>query len=1269
MNQSKATQLAIKVKLEPDGTATSFEAAIKKLQENSRVNKIYIGVEPNKKKLQKLAGEIAVAIHSQKNGYEIPINTQNLASAIRSAVEEGLKVKGLKLEIGTEILGSLQKLTAPIGGVLSDDIFKVKETVEAELAEIDKKLKESQKQALKNERQRNNLSKERTRLSDSNEDTSEIDAQLEALAKHEKARQSEYKALVQQQREAKKWLKEQDSSKPLEDTLKATSASLKNIADSIPAMKEATQSLLEYKQALQSIKDDKGAPVEKPNAGENGVTAQLETLKAYSETLSTTNQAEKLLSKSGSSLSNDFILRTKAFDDASAAIGKYRSELESVQDLEHGIVEVVKEVSSRSDSSTTPEKRAKKKVQRNKKESNDNKKAQGSTSTEAPLFDIAKDFKEVQKTVSPVKDAVHDLGSEYGKLSDIVTAANKEMGVSAKVSDETVAAYQAQKAVVSKLAEEAEQKVSIYKKLDTVYKELSGYAGIEYTDNFANQADFLEKLARARDLFQKNGTNMVDWNLDELTEVKTLLAQISRMETDITAADKQDKRLTARVKSLVADELAIPKQDVSKYSKYVSGLSAAYNSYEDALIKVRKETEQGRTANDELSASLSASQAALNALLDTARKKADLSKAVGIGKNQLDAIRSDELDNLIISPKADFKLDDIKKNIDDAQSMFANGKSFVDWNLEETKQFLSLTEKINSQFSQMRSKDSYNEARENFLAQASDLRQYAQTPAVAKLNTEDAETLRTKLTEIEQLRKKLSEESEIDLDYSDIEKAEQLLKEIEPLKKRVSSQSKNAKQIDNEVRKLSNLGSRMDAYLDLNDNVRSNKELYKTFIDLRQAVESGSIAFSEADKRFAEFKLRCEQAGVATQSFSARLSKLFDDHLKTAITMFSLHLLQNSFNQMYQNVVEIDTAMVELKKVTNATTATYDRFLTNVGDRARDLGATIADVINSSADFARLGYTIDDAANLADTAIIYKNVGDGIADIGAASESVISTMKAFGIQAKDSMSIVDKFNETGNNFAISSAGIGDALMRSASALAAAGNTIDESIALVTAANTVIQDPDVVGTTMKTVSMRIRGMKTELEEAGEETETMAETTSQLRDKILALSGVDIMIDNETFKSTIQILKELGAAWDGMNDAQHAAALELLAGKRNGNVVQAILDNVELLDQVTETSMNSSGSALKENETYLDSINGKIAQFAATFEEISNNVINSEFIKVTVDAGTGILGYLNKVIEFLDAIPSIAGVAFAALATKDIGYCNNENALPYFMSMAA
>ena len=112
--------------------------------------------------------------------------------------------------------------------------------------------------------------------------------------------------------------------------------------------------------------------------------------------------------------------------------------------------------------------------------------------------------------------------------------------------------------------------------------------------------------------------------------------------------------------------------------------------------------------------------------------------------------------------------------------------------------------------------------------------------------------------------------------------------------------------------------------------------------------------------------------------------------------------------------------------------------------------------------FARLGYTLDEATSLADSANIYKNVGDGITDINEASQSIISTMKAFNIEAEDSISIVDKFNETGNRYAISSKGIGDALQRSAAALAQAGNDLNESIGLIVGGNAVVQDPDVVG---------------------------------------------------------------------------------------------------------------------------------------------------------------------------------------------------------------
>lgn len=138
--------------------------------------------------------------------------------------------------------------------------------------------------------------------------------------------------------------------------------------------------------------------------------------------------------------------------------------------------------------------------------------------------------------------------------------------------------------------------------------------------------------------------------------------------------------------------------------------------------------------------------------------------------------------------------------------------------------------------------------------------------------------------------------------------------------------------------------------------------------------------------------------------------------------------------------------------------------------------------------------------------------------------------------------------KSSNNFSISSGGIGEALKRSASSLATANNTLDESIALITAANTVVQDPEKVGNAIKTISMRIRNASADLEEAGESTDGMVETVAELREEILALSGVDIMLaDGQTFKSTYAILEELSEKWQDLSDISQAAIVELMAGR--------------------------------------------------------------------------------------------------------------------------
>ena len=226
-----------------------------------------------------------------------------------------------------------------------------------------------------------------------------------------------------------------------------------------------------------------------------------------------------------------------------------------------------------------------------------------------------------------------------------------------------------------------------------------------------------------------------------------------------------------------------------------------------------------------------------------------------------------------------------------------------------------------------------------------------------------------------------------------------------------------------------------------------------------------------------------------------------------------------------------------------------------------------------------------------------------------------------------------------NNFAISSGGIGEALERSASSLMAANNTIDESIALITAANTVVQDPEAVGTAFKTISMRIRGAKTELEEAGLETDGMVESTAKLREEILALTGVDIMDGANSFKSTYKIMDELAAKWQDLTDIQQATVTELIAGKRQGNIVSSLMTNFDTARDALETSLNSSGSAMKEHEKWQKSLEAQILKVKASWQSLSQAFLSSDFLHRTLNGVINLTDGITKLIDTLGTLPTL------------------------------
>lgn len=441
------------------------------------------------------------------------------------------------------------------------------------------------------------------------------------------------------------------------------------------------------------------------------------------------------------------------------------------------------------------------------------------------------------------------------------------------------------------------------------------------------------------------------------------------------------------------------------------------------------------------------------------------------------------------------------------------------------------------------------------------------------------------------------------------------------------------------------LAQRINTYIATNSLAAKKYGTELKALESQARSATSGFDVTETSRQFQVLTNQIKSAGMAGDTLFTKIvnmgKKFAQWYGVSQMFMRAIGLIR----QTITNVTELDTAMISLKKVTDETASTYKQFFEESAKSASKLSAKITDLINASANFAKLGYSLPDSQKLAEIATIYANVGE--LDISEASSSIVSTMKAFKIGADDAGRIVDSFNHIGNMESITSGGIGEALQRSASALAESNNGLSQSIGLIVGANDVVQDPDVVGNMWKTVSMRIRGAKLELESAGLETDGMVESTSKLREIIQGTTGFDIMLDDETFKSTYDIVVGIGKKWKELDDITQASLLEKLAGQRQGNALAAALNNVESIERAYQEAENSAGSAMKEQEKWADSIEAKTNKVASQFKYLSSVLVNSEGLKSALDIINDLMGGFTKLVKNFGAGNLALGTLVASM----------------------
>lgn len=333
--------------------------------------------------------------------------------------------------------------------------------------------------------------------------------------------------------------------------------------------------------------------------------------------------------------------------------------------------------------------------------------------------------------------------------------------------------------------------------------------------------------------------------------------------------------------------------------------------------------------------------------------------------------------------------------------------------------------------------------------------------------------------------------------------------------------------------------SRDKLYNKIGDYMKKNSGLSKQFrVELQKlqkqlTMRGANANVSDLTDEFLKLQIRIREAGEE--------GKKFWDVVKEkawygAASQIGMAFGVNDIIRYGQNAInvvrELDTAYTEMRKVSDETEQSLKNYQKTTFDTADAVGTTAMQIQNSTADFMRLGEAMDDAAESARTANILFNVSE-FDNIEDATSSLISMQQAY--KDLDKITIVDKLNEVGNNYAISTDELASALQRSAATLSLMGNTIDEAASLVTTANATIQDADSVAAGLRTISLRLVGTseaEEELSAMNEEVDAFVKATNSKKQQIIKdytavasnnYQGFDILDDNGNYKNTYEINK--------------------------------------------------------------------------------------------------------------------------------------------------
>ena len=329
-------------------------------------------------------------------------------------------------------------------------------------------------------------------------------------------------------------------------------------------------------------------------------------------------------------------------------------------------------------------------------------------------------------------------------------------------------------------------------------------------------------------------------------------------------------------------------------------------------------------------------------------------------------------------------------------------------------------------------------------------------------------------------------------------------------------------------------------------------------------------------------------------------------------------------------VRELDASLTDLKQATGASDEELKQLFIDSENIAKELNTTTKEIINQTTWWKNLGYNIKDAQTLAKNTSILSALSPGLGTEKAAS-SLLNTIKAFELEPDNSLdSVISKINITGQNSGLSNTGITDILSQTSSAMAEAGNTLDETIALGVSAMKITGSADTASDILNSITGNIQDNGPVISELTK--------TPEMPD------GISLFTDetNETYKTTYRILSDIASVWEHLDSGSQAEIISTVSGGENIQPVTQLIESFDTARQSVILMSDSAGNAIQSINESTDGLNAKLNTLSETGAGIAQNLFGGKDMETATDA----VNTLGNALEWITGKLELFGTMGAA-----------------------